>query len=161
MLSPEFLREYYLNKMARSNWWQKHKEEKIKELEKINSIIKRAEDNCGHEMIVNLGYDEFDCSTGSKCRCLICGKVKEGQSLDESKYIIHAENYLPQYDITNNEQCSHKYDLIKTLAYGLWEEKVYASEEEFVNELNNMIQESISLKKEQSGPALIKKQLHQ
>lgn len=157
MMSPEFIREYYLNRMARSNIWEKRREEKLRELEEINNMIKKVQDHCGHNMIVNLGYDEFGCSTESNCRCLICGKVKEGKGLDESKYIIHAEDYLLQYDITDNEQCKHKFDLIKTLAYGLWKEKTYASEEEFVKELNNIIQESISLKKEQSGPRLIKK----
>ena len=64
-------------------------------------------------MTVNLGYEQLDCNIESKCRCLICGKVIDGKSLDESKYIIYVENYLPQYDITDNEQCKHKFNLIK------------------------------------------------
>ena len=147
MMSPEFMREYYLNRMARSNICEERREKKLRELEEIDNLIKRVQEHCGHDMTVNLGYEQLDCNIESKCRCLICGKVIGGKSLDESKYIIYAENYLPQYDITDKEQCKHKFNLIKTLAYGLWKEKTYASEEEFVNELNNIIQESILLKK--------------
>lgn len=124
-------------------------------LENVNKDIKKQKDSCIH-LGVNLGYYGLYPSSGNKYICLMCGKGKDGEYFAKPKYIIHAENYLTQYDIIDEEQCNEKFDNIQTLTLGLLKENPDMSIEELSLKLNNLIQKSISSKENQDSPKLVK-----
>lgn len=121
-----------------------------KKLAFINRNIKEQQMTCLH-IDVNLGkymlYDRY-------C-CILCGEENIEKDF-EPEYIIHAENYLPQYDINDEKQCNNKFDHIQTLALGLLKDNPNMSREELVDKLNNLIQLSISFRESQSGSKLVK-----
>ena len=122
----------------------------------VNEKIEEEKNSCLH-VSVNLGYYGLYPSTGDKYRCLICGKGKGDEYYCEPEYyIVHAEKYLPQFDIKNELQCDDKFLHIQILALGLLKENPNMTREELVDKLNNLIQESIAYKENQSGPKLEK-----
>jgi len=126
-----------------------------RKLEKINNNIEQQKKYCSH-ISVDLGYYGYYPSTGDMYRCLICGKGKGKEYFFEPEYIIHAENFLPQYDITDVKQCDEKFDNIRTLALGILKENPDMSREELTTKLNNLIQENISLSESQNATKLVK-----
>ena len=59
-------------------------------------------------------------------------------------------------DIKDNKQCLDKFVHLQILTLGILKENPEMSNEELVSRLNNLIQESISYNKKQSGPKLVK-----
>lgn len=127
-----------------------------RKLTPINKSIEKHQEMCSH-ININLGHCGIYPHTGDKYRCLICGKEKDDDFFVSPQYTIHAENYLPEYDIKDEEQCNLKFDLIQTVALGLLKENPDMPREELVIRVNSLIEESISLTKNQNGPTLSKK----
>ena len=121
----------------------------------INGKINTQRENCSH-VSVDLGYYGLYPSTGNEYCCLLCGKGKNRDYYYDPRYMVHAEEYLPQYDIKDDEQCIAKFEHIQTLALGILKENPEMTNEELVSRLNNLIQESIAYNKNQSGPKLAK-----
>lgn len=121
----------------------------------VNGKINTQREACSH-VSVDLGYYGMYPSTGDEYCCLLCGMGKNREYYYDPKYMVHAEDYLPQYDIKDDEQCIAKFEHIQTLALGVLKENPEMSNEELVSRLNNLIQESISYNKSQSGPKLVK-----
>ena len=117
--------------------------------------INNQKETCSH-VSVDLGYYGIYPSTGDEYCCLLCGMGKNSEYYYDPRYMVHAEEYLPQYDIKDDEQCLAKLEHIQTLALGILKENPEMSNEELVTKLNNLIQESISYNKNQSGPKLAK-----
>ena len=116
----------------------------------IKADIEKKQESCSH-IHVNLG-----CCGHDKYLCLICGKENKDDFFVPPYYTIHAENYLPQYDIKDEEQCILKFELIQTVALGLLKEHPDISRKELIVNLNNLIGENISITQEQSGIPLRK-----
>lgn len=95
-------------------------------------------------------------STGDEYWCLLCGMGKNREYYYDPKYMVHAEEYLPQYDIKDDEQCIAKFENIQTLALEILKENPEMSNEELVSKLNNLIQESISYNKKSKWSKTIK-----
>lgn len=125
-------------------------------MKKINTQRK----TCSH-VSVDLGYYGLHPSTGDEYCCLLCGMWKNREYYYDSRYMVHAEDYLPQYDIKDDEQCIAKFEHIQTLSLGILKENPEMSNEELVSRLNNLIQESISMRQskdtEMNGPKLVKR----
>ena len=126
-----------------------------RKLAAINGKINTQRENCSH-VSVDLGYYGLCPSTGDEYCCLLCGMGKNREYYYDPRYMVHEEEYLPQYDIKDDEQCIAKFEHIQTLALGILKENPEMSNEELVTRLNNLIQESISYNKNQSGPKLAK-----
>lgn len=131
------------------------KDELERKLVPITRNIQQEKNSCSH-ISVDLGCYGLYPSTGNKYRCLICGKGKSDEYFYETQYIVYAENYLPQYNIKNEQECDIKFDHIQTLALGLLKENPDMSREELVNKLNNLIQESISFRENENVHKLVK-----
>lgn len=116
-----------------------------KELNNIKKNIQEEKDNCSH-ISVDLGYYGYYPDPGNKYRCLICGKGKD-EYFYEPGYIVDASEYLTQYDIRDKKQCDIKFDHIQTIGLGLLKFKPNMTRDQLVNELNNLIKESIAYKK--------------
>ena len=116
-----------------------------KELNNIKKDIQKEKDNCSH-ISVNLGYYGYYPDPGNKYRCLICGKGKD-EYFYEPGYIVDASEYLTHYDIRDKKQCDIKFDHIQTIGLGLLKFKPNMTRDQLVNELNNLIKESIAYKK--------------
>lgn len=69
--------------------------------------------------------------------------------------MAHAEEYLLQYNIKDDEQCLVKFEHIQTLALGILKENPEMLNEELVARLNNLIQESISYNKKLNNYLII------
>ena len=117
------------------------------ELNRVTEHIKYYEDYCFH-IVVNLGSDKY--------RCLLCNKVMDKSCCDLSD-TINAENYLPQYNMENEEECNYKYELIRDFAYDLLRRKRDITYNDFVLELNSFIQENKSLEDSQEPKKLERK----
>lgn len=126
-----------------------------KELSNVNKSIEEQKSSCLH-VGVDLGYYGLYPSTGNKCRCLICGMGKGKEYFYEPKYIVDASNYLPHYNIKDEEQCNNKFDFIQILATGLLKENPDMSRQELVYRLKNFIQKSISISENLNDLKLIK-----
>lgn len=149
-----------MNNVERIKYIRQLEEQKANLEQQLNPVCRKIEEekeSCLH-VAVNLGYYGICPSTGDKYRCLICGKGAGEEYFYESYpgYVVHAENYLPQYDIKDEQQCNNKFDLIQTLALGLLKENPDMSRRELVYKLNNLIKKSISFKEENNGPKLVK-----
>lgn len=116
-----------------------------KDLEFLNKEIEYQKSDCSH-IGVDLGYYGYFPSTGDKYRCLICGKGKDDYFY-EPKHIVHAEDYLPHFDIKDETQCEEKFTLIQTLAIGIIKENPKMEREEIVSRLNNLIEEANLIRK--------------
>lgn len=134
---------------------EKEKTKLEREVSLINDKIKGIKNICSH-VSVDLGYYGIYPSTSDEYCCLLCGMGKNREYYYDPKYIVHAEAYLSQYDIKDDEQCIAKFEHIQTLALGILKENPKMSNEELVSRLNNLIEESISYNKDQSGPKLVK-----
>ncbi len=134
-------------KIVKSMDLQRIKEEKIRELKEVTALVQDIEDNCEH-ILVYLGCFDF-ADTQGKCRCVMCGKMEESLYYDP-KYVIHAENYLPEYDTTTKEGCEAKFDAIQILARGFLRERPNQTLEELTTRMNSLIQESITYREEQN-----------
>ena len=134
---------------------EEQKEQLERNLAIINGKIDTEREDCSH-VSVDLGYYGLYPSTGDEYCCLLCGKGKNRDYYYEPRYMVHAEEYLPQYNIKDDEQCLTKFEHIQTLALGILKENPEMSNEELAARLNSLIQESISYNKDQSGPKLVK-----
>lgn len=134
---------------------EEQKEQLERNLAIINGKIDTEREDCSH-VSVDLGYYGLYPSTGDEYCCLLCGKGKNRDYYYEPRYMVHAEEYLPQYNIKDDEQCLAKFEHIQTLALGILKENPEMSNEELAARLNSLIQESISYNKDQSGPKLVK-----
>ena len=134
---------------------EEQKEQLERNLAIINGKIDTEREDCSH-VSVDLGYYGLYPSTGDEYCCLLCGKGKNRDYYYEPRYMVHAEEDLPQYNIKDDEQCLAKFEHIQTLALGILKENPEMSNEELVARLNSLIQESISYNKNQSGPKLVK-----
>lgn len=134
---------------------EEQKEQLERNLAIINGKIDTEREECSH-VSVDLGYYGLYPSTGDEYCCLLCGKGKNRDYYYEPRYMVHAEEYLPQYNIKDDEQCLAKFEHIQTLALGILKENPEMSNEELAARLNSLIQESISYNKDQSGPKLVK-----
>lgn len=134
------------------------KEEEKKQLEKslnaINEEINTQRKSCSH-VSVNLGCYGIYPSTGDEYCCLLCGMGKNHERYFDSKNIVHAEEYLTQYDVKDDTQRNAKFEHIQILALGILKDNPEMSNDELVCELNDLIRESISFK-EQSESKLVK-----
>lgn len=126
-----------------------------KQLESINNNIEEEKDLCSH-ISVDLGYYGLYPKTGDKYRCLICGKGKGDEYFYEPNYVVHAENYLPQYDIKDEIQSDTKFNHIQTIFIGLLKEDPTISREELVDKMNNLIQQSILFRESENEHKLMK-----
>ena len=117
--------------------------------------IQEQKNTCLH-IGVHLGYYGDYSNRCEKYRCLICGKEESTHVFYTAGHIVHAEYYLPQYNISYEKQANKKFILIQTLALGLLRENPNMIREELTEKLNNLIKESISLSEENNGPKLVK-----
>ena len=74
-------------------------------------------------------------------RCLFCGKGKNEYFFD-SKYVVHAENYLTNFDISDEKQVEEKFDNLQTMALGIMKENPNMDHLEFTNRFNCLIASS-------------------
>lgn len=77
----------------------------------INDRIKGIRNICSH-VSVDLGYYGIYPSTGDEYCCLLCGMGKNREYYYEPRYMVHAKNYLPQYDVSDDSQCIEKLEHI-------------------------------------------------
>lgn len=152
-----------MNKVDKVKYLIELEEEKAqleRKLAIINGKINTQRETCSH-VSVDLGYYGLYPSTGDEYCCLLCGMGKNREYYYDPRYMVHAEDYLPQYDIKDDEQCIAKFEHIQTLALGILKENPEMSNEELVSRLNNLIQESISMRQskdtEMNGPKLVKR----
>lgn len=122
-----------------------------KELDSIHNDILEVQEECEH-VVVFLGYHGWCAITGEKYRCLLCGK----EDIYEPNFIIDAKEYLKNYDVKIEHQFNNKFDHIQTIALGLLKDNPDMTGKELLDKLNNLIQESIEYKENQSGPKLTK-----
>ena len=141
-----------MNKVKYIIGLEEEKAQLERKLALINGKINTQREACSH-VSVDLGYSKyrwwillFIMWNGKKSWILLQSKI----------YMVHAEDYLPQYDIKDDEQRIAKFEHIQILAIGILKENPKMSNEELVSKLNNLIQESISYNKSQSGPKLVK-----
>lgn len=130
-----------------------------RQISKISNEISEQKNSCSH-ISVDLGYYGLYPSTGDKYCCLLCGMGKNREYYYEPKYMVHAENYLTQYDIKDDSQCIEKLEHIQILALGILRDNPDMSDEELVSKLNDLIENSIAKSQqteENNGPKLIKK----
>ncbi len=147
-----------MNKIDKFKYIMKLEEKKAqleRKLAIINRKIEIEREDCSH-VSVDLGYYGLYPSTGDEYCCLLCGKGKNRDFYYDSRYMVHAEEYLPQYDIKDDKQCLDKFEHLQILTLGILKENPEMSNEELISRLNNLIQESISYNKKQSGPKLVK-----
>lgn len=147
-----------MNKIDKFKYIMKLEEKKAqleRKLAIINRKIEIEREDCSH-VSVDLGYYGLYPSTGDEYCCLLCGKGKNRDFYYDSRYMVHAEEYLPQYDIKDDKQCLDKFEHLQILTLGILKENPEMSNAELISRLNNLIQESISYNKKQSGPKLVK-----
>ena len=151
-----------MNKVDKIKYIMKLEEEKAKleiKLASVNERINVQKNTCSH-VSVDLGYYGIYPSTDDKYCCLLCGMGKNREYYHEPKYMVHAENYLPQYDIKDNAQCLEKFEHIQILALEILKDKPDMSNEELVFRLNTLIEDSIIMTQDtnkNNGSKLIKK----
>lgn len=104
----------------------------------INDRIKGIRNICSH-VSVDLGYYGIYPSTGDEYCCLLCGMGKNREYYYEPRYMVHAKNYLPQYDVSDDSQCIEKLEHIQILALGILKQKPDMTNEELVSRLNTLI----------------------
>ena len=110
-----------------------------KQLRFIEGRIDDEQFYCSH-VYVSL----IDHQSDSMYLCLRCGEVVNHTNIGP-EYIVHAENYLPHYDVSHDVQRAIKIDCIRRFALDLLKDKTDISREELAAKLNNLIQESISI----------------
>lgn len=151
-----------MNKVDKIKYIMKLEKEKAKlerKLAFVNKCINVRKNTCSH-VSVDLGYCEIYPNTSDEYSCLLCGMGKNPEYYYEPKYVVHAENYLPQYDIKDNAQCLEKFEHIQMLALGILKDKPDMSNEELVSRLNTLIEDSIIMPQDTdkiNEPKLIKK----
>jgi len=133
---------------------EEEKENLEGKLSLINEKIKKIKNDCSH-VSVNLGYYGVYPSTGDEYCCLLCGMGKNREFYYDTRYMVHAENFMPKYDIKDDKQCIEKFENIQILALGILKENPDMSNEELVSRLNTLIESDNS--KSNNGPRLIKK----
>ena len=150
-----------MNKFDKIKYIMDLEEQKSKlesQIAKISSDITEQRNSCAH-ISVDLGYYGLYPSTGDEYCCLLCGMGKNREYYYEPKHMVHAENYLTQYDIKDDKQCIEKLENIQILALGILRDNPDMSDEELVSKLNGLIESSIAKSQqteENNGPKLIK-----
>ena len=104
----------------------------------LNKEIENEKNTCLH-IPVNLGVCGNFSNVDKKYYCLICGKVLDNNVLDDFEDIVDAENYLTNFDITNDLECKIKFDFIQIIALDLLKEKTNMSVKELVDKMNKLI----------------------
>ena len=148
----------FLGKIKRIRELERKKYVLERELMSINEGITEEKETCMH-ISVNLGNYGFYPVVESKYRCLICGKGEGNEYFSANEYIVHAEDYLPQYDISDFKQCNNKFSFIQTIAIGLLKDNPDMSREEWVDKLNSLIQLSIEIRESDNSQKLIKSRI--
>lgn len=124
--------------------------EKKKKLERelsiINEQFQEEENSCNH-VSVHLGMNPP--TLNNDYRCLFCGKGKNEYFFD-SKYVVHAENYLTNFDISDEKQVEEKFDNLQTMALGIMKENPNMDHLEFTNRFNCLIASSIEQREKNS-----------
>lgn len=111
----------------------KNKKGELKrKLSTIEEQLEMEKELCNH-IGVNLG--------NNVCQCLICG-VKSKESFFDSKYMVHAEDYLANFDIGDEKQCNEKFDTLQTMALGLLRDNPSMDNLELTTRFNHLIEES-------------------
>ena len=139
-----------MNKFERMQAIIELKKEKERLLEKASLAdeeIKNKQKDCSH-IYVDLGsYGKYSTSQ-NECLCLICGKVKENkyyyETLDKR---IHAEKYLPGFNLTDETQCMKKFERVQEIALTILREYPSLSDQELIDRVNIVIEKSIESQK--------------
>lgn len=127
-----------------------------RKLSTINEQIETEQESCNH-ISVNLGNNKS--TLNNVHRCLICGKGKDNYFFD-SKYVVHAENYLTSFDISDEKSCDDKFEVLQTMALGIIKDNPSMDNLELTNRFNQLIEESITQKEENSSKNQKKKLLN-
>ena len=122
------------------------KEKLQKELDAINHDIDEAKKNCNH-IGINLGYKDWMSNTGKMNICLIC--ARPGNYFDP-RYLVHAEEYLEEFDPSIEEEYQEKFGIIQMMALGIMKKYPEIGREEIVVLLNHYIQSHIAKRKEKT-----------
>ena len=138
-----------MNKFERMQTIIQLKKEKERLLEKASLVdeeIENKQKDCSH-IYVDLGsYGKYSISQ-NECLCLICGKVKENKYYYETlEKRIHAEKYLPGFNLTDETQCMKKFERVQEIALTILREYPSLSDKELVDRLNSLIEKSIASK---------------
>ena len=136
-----------MNKVDEIKYIMELEEEKAnleRKLSFVNGKIKAIRSICSH-VSVDLGYYGMYPSTGNEYCCLLCGMGKNREYYYGQSPMVHAENYLPQYDIKDDRQCIEKFEHIQMLAFGILKEEPDMTDEELVFRLNTLIKDAASI----------------
>ena len=150
-----------MNKIDQIKYGMKLDEEKA-QLESMLAVVKNKINSqrkkCSH-ISVNLGsYNMYSTPDEESC-CLLCGKGKNREFYYSPVNVVHAEDYLPQYNISDNRQCNAKFEHIQTIAIGILKDNPEMSNKELTDKLNDLIKKSLNYQAkspEISGPKLVK-----
>lgn len=134
---------------------EKEKSDLEGQLACVKKQINILRQSCSH-IVVDLGYSGMHQNIDNKCYCLLCG-MKEKEYIYYPEYIVHAEDYLPEYDIKDDEQRIAKFELLRTLTIGILKDNPKISNQELVFRLNNLIQESTSVKQSKDNEIQVQK----
>ena len=112
----------------------------------VDKAIKEKRNGC-HHLELKMGYlmdDLYNC-------CLICG----ARDIMPTEYSVDASNYLPEYDVVNDEEFNEKFHTIQTMACGILNNHNERNVEDsvLVSELNSIISSAI---KEEEAKKLVK-----
>ena len=149
-----------MDKLDRVNYIKSLENEKallLKKISLINNKINNQKNTCNH-ISVDLGYSGIYPRVGDEYCCLICGMGRNHEEYPEPiEKIVHAENFLPEYNIVDDEECAKKFEIIQLLALQLLEKYPYISDEDLVLKMNSMIEKEIVLKKKGMKTKLLEK----
>lgn len=129
-----------MNNLERINYYHDLKYQKSAYMD-VSNLLKNFEENCLH-VCVDLGYHgKFPSSNENYC-CLFCEKNNFFYSVN----VIHAENYLPEYNVNKYEDCNKKFKIIQELAIKILNEEPELTRSELTDRINNIIDEELSNK---------------
>lgn len=127
----------FIQKIEYARNLEAKKAELEKELAKVNMEINDNKYICAH-IPVDLGYYGYFPSTGNKYRCLLCGKGKT-EFFYQEKFMIHAEDFLNNFDKKDESKWDDKFEKIQLLALKILIDSPSIELPDFVDKLNNII----------------------
>ena len=122
----------YIEIINKSNELNNKKHSLLHTLLKLKKDINSIEKTCNHVNVYlghSLGHSLDDCVS----RCLFCGGTHYAEN------IINASEFLPQYDVTDPEQCQMKFEQIQTIALGILKTNKDITIEELIDKLNEIM----------------------
>lgn len=143
----------YAERIERLYELRSRKNQLYKEIKTIDHDIQGLKESCDH-IGINLGYKDWTSNDGKMNICLICAKL--GRYTDP-KFLVHAEEYMEQFDPMIVEEYQEKFDVIQIMALGMMKHYPEMEREELVELLNDFIQDNIQKRKENQGPQFTKK----